>query len=84
MARSSTTAGSSSSTDQSWKNRLDQAMRTRGVSQRELARMCDLGATSVRHSLQAGTDVRLSTIHLYAKCLGVSPTWLAFGKDIKS
>ena len=62
-----------------WKQRLRSVMEDQRISQRELGRRCGLGPTSVRHSLQPGTDVTLSTIYLYARELGVSPHWLAFG-----
>ena len=77
MPRSSITQVS----DLAWKNRLRRVMADRNISQRELSRMCQIGATSVRHSLQPDTDIMLSTIHLYAKRLGVSPHWLIFGKE---
>ena len=77
MPRSSTTADFK----QDWKHRLQLALKTKGISQRELARLCELGPTSVFNSLKPDSDVRLSTIYLYADRLGVSPHWLAFGKD---
>lgn len=77
MPRSSTTADFK----QDWKARLQLALQTKGISQRELARLCDLGSTSVYHSLQPDSDVKLSTIYLYADRLGVSPHWLVFGKE---
>lgn len=65
-----------------WKIRLQRVLDEQGLSQRELARRCGLGPTSVLHSLRSGSDVRLSTIYLYAQNLGVSPHWLAFGPRI--
>jgi len=64
-----------------WKDRAREVMKNNGISERELARRAGFGPTSANYALRPGTDVHVTTVVIFAKVLGVSPSWLLFGDE---
>ena len=66
-----------------WRERLEQAMERKGISQRHAGQLSKLGTTSVRHMLEEATgDARLSSLVALADGLGVSFAWLVTGRHV--
>jgi transcriptional regulator with XRE-family HTH domain len=63
--------------------RLRQAREKRNVSQRQLADMTDIGATTINQIEKGKVEPRGSTIEKLAIALDVDPCWLLYGSGTK-
>lgn len=64
---------------ETWQDRLRMSMRTAGMSQRKLARLANLGSTSVRHAVTKADTITIETLRRMANALNVPLGYLVTG-----
>lgn len=62
--------------------RLRALRKFRGVTMTALAKSCDLSQPTIRGYELAEYHPDLKTLELLARCLGTSPSWLAYGDGV--
>lgn len=67
----------------SFPSRLKEALKRRGMTQEELAKMCGIGQSSVSYYLLGDRFPRLPMLYKIAEALDVNPLWL-LGHDTQT
>lgn len=65
----------------SWRNYLKKVMEEQNLSQRKLAELAGLGATSVRHAVQKDGTITIETLRRLANATGKSLAYFMAGED---